>query len=215
MPNQAFGVPVAKPFRVLVGVDLEDQASSGYALDAGLRMASRVAGSEVHAVQVVSSETVDEKAVQAAGLLRLYVSEKAAALSIAGPQASGIHVRRGDPATQIAQIAADLVADVIVVGAQSHVKSLFVGSTAERLLASAQCPVFVAGPKPRPAPSHVIVIDPPCPDCVQQRVASRGRLWWCARHSEHHHLRRRHVYSYQSELPFAEHDSEVIPTGVD
>jgi hypothetical protein len=73
---------------------------------------------------------------------------------------------------------------------------------------------MVAGPRPAPAPSHVIVIDPPCPDCVAARASSQGRTWWCARHSEHHHLRRHHRYSYQSHLPFAEHDSEVRATGV-
>jgi hypothetical protein len=105
---------------------------------------------------------------------------------------------------------------MIVVGAHRRytVKNLFLGWTAERLMGTAKCPVLVAGPRPLPHTSHVIYIDPPCPDCVTARAESQGRKWWCARHSEHHHLRRHHIYSYQNRLPFEEHDSEVTATGV-
>jgi nucleotide-binding universal stress UspA family protein len=206
-----------RPFALVVGVNLTDQASSGYALDQGLRIAARIAGSEVHVVHVVGDGATAESSNEAAGLLRIYVSEKAAALGVVGPQATGIHVCRGDAASAIAQLAADIRADMIVVGTHKAptMKALFVGSTAERLLGHAECPVFVAGPRPSAKPSHLVVIEPPCPDCVEARGASGGRTWWCARHSENHHLRRHHVYSYSTELSFAEHDSEVSPTGVD
>lgn len=206
-----------RPFVLVLGLDLADQASSGFAFDEALRMASRIAGSQMHVVYVVAPETTAEAAHEAAGLLRLYVSEKAEAMSERGPQRAGIHVRQGDAAKEIAQLATDVGADVIVVGTHKppHLKNLFVGSTAERVMATATCSVFVAGPRPRPEPSHVIVIEPPCPDCVRERMATQGRAWWCARHSEHHHLRRHHVYSYHSELPFGEHDSEVTATGTD
>jgi len=42
---------------------------------------------------------------------------------------------------------------------------------------------------------------------------SSSQFWWCERHSRH--APRAHVFSYQRELPFATHDSEVIPTGID
>ena len=58
--------------------------------------------------------------------------------------------------------------------------------------------------------AHVIVIEPACPACVQARFETRGRSWWCARHSESHAvMRHHHLYSYDSGLPFAEHDYEV------
>jgi hypothetical protein len=91
---------------------------------------------------------------------------------------------------------------------------MFVSSTASGVMATATCPVLVAGPRPTPQPPHVIVIEPPCPDCVQARSASVGRTWWCARHSEHHNLHGRHHYSYRSELPFGEHDADVAPNGM-
>jgi nucleotide-binding universal stress UspA family protein len=206
-----------RPFVLVLGLDLADQESSGHAFDTAVRIVSRIPGSEMHIVHVVGSETSAEASEQAAGLLRLYVGEKATALGLRGPQRAGVHVRRGDAAREIAQLATDVGADAIVVGTHKapYLKSLFVGSTAERVMATAACPVLVAGPRPRPQPSHVIVIEPPCPDCVQQRAATQGRSWWCARHSEHHHLRRHHVYSYRSDLPFGEHDSEVTATGTE
>jgi nucleotide-binding universal stress UspA family protein len=206
-----------RPFLLVLGVNLADQGSSGHAFDQAIRIASRIPCSEMHVVHVLEAATSDDKAQEAAGLLRVYVSEKIAALDVDGPQRTGPHVRRGDAAREIAQLGVDLDADMIVVGTRGpvHLKNLFVGSTAERVMATASCPVFVAGPRPRPQPPHVIVIEPPCPDCVQQRAATAGRSWWCARHSEHHHLRRHHIYSYRTDLPFAEHDSEVSPGGND
>ncbi len=205
------------PFTVVVGLDLTDQESSGYAFDQALRIAARIPDSEMHCVYVVTDDTSAAKADEATALLRLYVSEKAHAIGVGGPGRAGIHVRRGDAAHEIAKLAADVGADMIVVGTRKapHLRSLLLGTTAERVMASSKCPVFVAGPRPRTSGPEPIVIDPPCPDCVAQRFATSGREWWCERHSEHHRLRRHHVYSYQASFPFSTHDSEVAATGVD
>jgi nucleotide-binding universal stress UspA family protein len=205
-----------RPFALVVGLDLTDTKTSGYALDQAARISARIPGSEMHVVHATGSDASLEAARQAVGLLRLYVTEKAACQQELAQQCVGIHVRRGDAAQEIARLAGEVGADMIVVGAHKapHLKNFFIGSTGERLLSSAKCPVLIAGPAPQPHPSHVIVIDPPCPDCLEARAASQGRTWWCARHSESHHLRRHHVYSYQSTLPFEEHDSEVTATGV-
>ena len=205
-----------RPFALVVGLDLTDTETSGYALDQAARITARIPRSEMHVLHVVPLDATPEVAREAVGLLQMYVTEKAACLEELAQQCVGVHVRRGDAAQEIARLAAEVGADMIVVGAHKapHLKNLFIGSTGERLMGTAKCPVLVAGPAPQPQPSHVIVIDAPCPDCIEARAASRGSKWWCARHSESHHLRRHHVYSYQSELPFAEHDSEVSPTGV-
>jgi nucleotide-binding universal stress UspA family protein len=206
--------PSERPFVLVVALDLADTASGGYALDQAMRIATRVSGSQLHVMHVSTSDVTRETL----GMLRHYVSEKATALGEPTQQTVAIHVRKGEPAREIAQLATDLSADLIVVGTHKvpHLKNLFVGSTAERVLASATCPVVVAGPRPQPQPSHVIVIEPACEACVQARLETRGRAWWCARHSEHHPvLRHHHLHSYHSGLPFADHDSEVSATGVD
>jgi nucleotide-binding universal stress UspA family protein len=204
-----------RPFVMVLALDLADQDSSGYAFDQAMRIASRIDRNDVHVLYVMAEDATPERVRESAELLQLYVAEKAAALAMRGPQRAGIHVRCGDSAKEIAQLSADIGADMIVVGAgkAAHLSGLWLGSTAERVMAVSPLPVFVAGPRPKPRPSHVIVIEPPCPDCVQQRLATQGRVWWCERHSENHHLRRHHIYSYQSDFPFAQHDSAILPTG--
>jgi nucleotide-binding universal stress UspA family protein len=206
---------VDRPFVLVVGLDITDTESSGYALDQAARAAMRIVGSEMHLLHVLPAGAGDDRIREAAGSLERYVSAKAKQLGGLARQSVGIHVRSGEPGHEIAQLASDVNADLIVVGThrRPHIKQLLLGSTAEHVMATAQCPVFVAGPRPVAKPSHVIVIEPPCPDCVRTRQETRGRSWWCGRHSEHHNLHRRHTYSYQSELPFGEHDSEVNPTG--
>jgi nucleotide-binding universal stress UspA family protein len=204
--------PAGLPFVLVVAVDLTDTPSGGYAVDQAFQIVARIPGSQLHVIHVTPGQASRETL----GLLRLYVSEKAAALGVT-QQSVGVHVREGEAAHEIARLAEELAADLVVVGAHraATVRKLLVGSTAEQVLASASCPVVVAGPRPRPQPSTTITIQGPCPDCVRARLESPGKAWWCARHSEHHPVLRRHVYAYFPEIPFNEHDSEVSPTGVD
>jgi nucleotide-binding universal stress UspA family protein len=206
-----------RPFVLALGLDLTDTASSGFAFDHAGRIASRIPGSQLHVVYVLPDAASPEATREAAGLLKMYVSEKWTALAQTSDQVFGIHVRRGDAAREIAQLATEVNADMIVVGNHKvpHLKTIFMGSTAERVMAAAHCPVFVAGPKPKPIPSHIIVIEPPCPDCVRTRAATEGHKWWCERHSESHHMRHHHVYSYQSGLSFSEPDMSVNPAPTD
>jgi len=202
-------------FVLVVGLDITDTDSSGFALDQAARTAMRIIRSEMHLLHVLPAGAGPDQIREAAGSLERYVSAKAKQLGGLARQSVGIHVRSGAPGHEIAQLASDVNADLIVVGThhRGHLKQLLLGSTAEHVMATAKCPVFVAGPRPAPKPSHVIVIEPPCTDCLQARQATQGRSWWCKRHSEHHHLHRLHRYSYQSELPFGQPDAEVNPSG--
>jgi universal stress protein A len=69
------------------------------------------------------------------------------------------HLRVGDPARQIAQLAVDLDADAIVVGTHGRrgIARLVLGSVAERVLRYATCPVLVVCPKRH----HVLEALPP------------------------------------------------------
>jgi hypothetical protein len=125
----------------------------------------------------------------------------------------GIHLREGEPVRELAQLAAEVRADLIVVGSRRrpHLKHWIDGFAAEKLLGGFPCPLLVASPMPNPE-KHEPTIEPPCQDCVRLHAASGGSQWWCERHSQR--VAGGHVYSYQRELPFATHDSEVIPTGI-
>jgi nucleotide-binding universal stress UspA family protein len=142
------------PFVVVLGLDLVDTESSGFAFDRAARIVGRIPGAVLHVLHVLAPDAATASALETAGLLRLYVSEKASVLGTAAPASVGVHVRRGDPAKEIAQLAVEVMADMIVVGShKAPLKNLFVNTTAEHVMSVASCPVFVAGPRPRPQPS--------------------------------------------------------------
>ncbi|MGC4086680.1 MAG: universal stress protein [Polyangiaceae bacterium] len=80
----------------------------------------------------------------------------------------------------------------MVVGTQGRrgVSRLLLGSTAEATVRMAPCPVLVARNKATPVEEPRI--EPPCPRCVEARIASNGAEYWCAQHRERHG--QRHTY---------------------
>jgi nucleotide-binding universal stress UspA family protein len=103
-----------------------------------------------------------------------------------------IHVRMGDPELQIAQLASDLEADLIVVGTHGYkgVDRILLGSVAEALVRNAPCPVLTYRPKTVRLWER---IEPPCRDCLAVRQATGRATLWCERHAQHHP--RAHTYS--------------------
>jgi len=99
----------------------------------------------------------------------------------------GVHVRFGDPKQQTLQLAADLDADLLVVG--SHGKrglSRLMGSVSSGLVKSGRLPVLVVRPKALDDMRTEEKLDPPCPDCLEARTASGGRRFWCDVHARDH-----------------------------
>jgi nucleotide-binding universal stress UspA family protein len=95
------------------------------------------------------------------------------------------HLTYGAPARGILGLAAELRADVIVVGTHGKrtIERWMLGSVSEQVVRKASCAVLVARPKRYPTEPSV---EPPCPDCVVVRKASRGQQLWCVRHSARH-----------------------------
>jgi nucleotide-binding universal stress UspA family protein len=203
----------ASTLSIVVGTNFKD--ASGVAFDAAAHLAQRVARSEIHLVHVFEEEPSEERGHELIAHLRLYVNEKAAMMGGLRGTSIGIHLRSGKPVREIIQLARDVDASLIVVGspAAPHMKSWLVGSTAEQLLAAGALPVLIAGPRPTSTVVLEPAIESACGDCVRVRAQSAGRNWWCERHS--HHAKRAHTYSYQAELPFEMHDSEVTATGIE
>lgn len=205
--------PNDRPFVLLAALDLADTESGGYALDQALRIATRIPGCQMHVLHVSAGPTQ----LETLDLLRHYVTEKAAVLPGLTLEGVGVHVRKGEPPHVIAELAAELGADLVVVGQHRvpQFRTVIKGHTGERVTTESTCPVVVAGPRPKPQPSHVIVIDGPCPDCLETRQSTGGKTWWCERHAEHHLRLHHQLYAYETELPFGQHDSEISATGVD
>jgi nucleotide-binding universal stress UspA family protein len=191
----------------VVGIDFSDL--SNHALDHALEVASLNAG-EVHVLYVQEENALDaviplptnlsasvdntlEQVRQRAGERVAAVAAKRTRLAVSRVVA---HLRHGSPASEIAQLAADLDADLVVVGSHGRrgVERLLLGSVAERVSRLARCPVWIVRPKNHVGGERVPEIEPPCPDCVARRKATHSAQFWCARHSEHHI--RPHRYSY-------------------
>jgi nucleotide-binding universal stress UspA family protein len=195
---------------IVAGVD---QSESGdRALEHALRLGAAHGSSEVHAISVVSflssASGAAEYALanlfpgipleQAYAELERHVERKLEVLrERLTPQLAEhlprtvCHIRVDAPAKEIAQLAADIEADLVIVGTHGRrgVARALLGSVAETTVRLAPCPVMVVRPKQI---SPEVSIAPPCPECVKARVASGGSRYWCEQHSTRHG--QRHTY---------------------
>ncbi len=141
---------VPSTLRVVVGLAFDD--ADGLAFDQAASVAERVAYCELHLVHVFDAEPSESRAQELVEHLRLYVNEKAAALP-GRAMTVGIHLRVGKPVRELAKLADEASADLIVIGSHKgpHLRSRLLGSTAEHLVVLAKCPVLIAAPKRRAA----------------------------------------------------------------
>lgn len=104
------------------------------------------------------------------------------------------HVRVGDVARSIVQLAVDLSADLLVIGTHQRnaVAQLLLGSVTKEVISHAHCPVLIAISKNYAGATASEMIAPPCPDCLTVRRQTRNETFWCARHQHSYH--KPHVY---------------------
>ena len=199
-----------KPYLILVGIDYS--TASELALQRALELAAAHPNAELHVVHVVPSfdpppsgdvasnqnmdvPSIDPRAYQQ---LQTYVGvslgafEKKQNGAAQKPLRVVSHLRLHAPDHEIAQLASDLEADLVVVGMYGHgsVTRFFLGSVAESVTRLAPCPVLVF--RPKGLPPEYPKIEPPCPRCVEARNSSDGKEYWCAQHRERHG--QRHSY---------------------
>jgi len=211
-----------KPYLIVVGIDYSP--ASDLALERAFELARARPKAEVHIVNVVNlygAHAVLDGSAEPAGFpkvtladataeLERYVAQRRAAFAASlGSVNVRAHLRLEAPAHEIAQIAADLEADLVVVGTHGRrgIARLLLGSVAESVVRLAPCPVLVVRPKelPEPAPR----IEPPCPQCLEARRASAGAEYWCEQHRERHG--QRHTYTQrdrvgaETEMPLTFH----------
>lgn len=99
-----------------------------------------------------------------------------------------VHVRVGDPASTLLQLAADYDADLVVVGTHGRrgLQRFALGSVAQALLDARRCPIVIAVPSQLAEMHKTVVPAPECPDCASLRASSGGRELWCAKHQKVH-----------------------------
>jgi nucleotide-binding universal stress UspA family protein len=145
-----------KVFRVVVGVNFTEEASD--AIFESVQLARLVPTIDLHFVHVVELpndirdpdvfDAINERLGRVMIRLERYVRD--ALFSFSGNEAWGcdvaFHVRVGLPARELHQLAADMDAEMIIVGADrsTFLRKLFQRSTVEQLMREASIPVVVA-----------------------------------------------------------------------
>jgi nucleotide-binding universal stress UspA family protein len=149
---------------VLIGTSLEDESDG--VVRSGLAVA-RSAGARVrlvHAAPVAprlggletgpGEDFRRQVTADAEGKLR----QQASRLGIGEPELAGIEARSGEPHRVLIEAAREASADLIVVGATSSgpLAAELLGSTADRVLRKAACPVLLVRGEPRMPPRRVL-----------------------------------------------------------
>jgi nucleotide-binding universal stress UspA family protein len=200
----------SNPYLILVGIDYS--TASELALERALELAHAQPNVELHVVHVIpaldsppsagasSDQNMDLPSIdpQAYEKLQTYVAVSLAAFEKKQNGAAGrplrvvSHLRVHAPAREISQLASDLQADLVVVGmyGRGSVARFLLGSVAENVTRLAPCPVLVF--RPKGPPPEFPKIEPPCPRCLDARIASGGKEYWCGQHRERHG--QRHVF---------------------
>lgn len=196
--NPAMSPVEGSRYVILVGMAFDDTDASA------LREASRVAALQPHSELHVVHAVVEESAVTAtAGLVSidgrlqeapLEMQRRIEALQNEMPLRITGHMRVGSPVHAILRTAADIEADVIVVGTHQRkgLKKLMLGSVAGQVLQDAHCPVLVAIPKDHSNAPRSEQVEPPCPACLETRMRTGDQNAWCEQHS--HGYMKPHVY---------------------
>ncbi len=196
-------------YRIVVGIDLSDAAD--LALEKAFQAASREPKAEVHVIQAVQhlGEFVQmDLPENPAFRLPLHEAQERLEAHVGGKLADWqertgatfsrlvSHISVEFPAAAIAQLGADLQADLVVVGTHGRqgFKRFLLGSVAESVVRLAHCPVLVV--RPNDVEPAIPEIQPPCPKCVETRNTSDE--FWCEQHRIKHG--RRHTYHYQNRV---------------
>lgn len=217
-----------KPYVIVVGIDYSP--TSDLALEQAFELSLTHVTAHLHVVHVLRlfgaqpvpdasaepSEVPSVSLADATTELGRYVDRHWQAFlsreERRAPAGSGriiTHVRLDAPAEELAQFAADLEADLLVIGTHGRrgVARLLLGSVAESVVRLAPCPVFVV--RPKSIPEEGPRIEPPCPRCLETRRATAGAEYWCEQHRERHG--QRHTYAQgdrvgaETEMPLVFH----------
>ncbi|HEX6766046.1 MAG TPA: universal stress protein, partial [Polyangiaceae bacterium] len=107
------------------------------------------------------------------------------------------HLRFDSPAREIAELARDLEAHLVIVGTHGRhgLLRVMLGSVAEGVVRLSPCPVLVVRPREVP---DVPRIEPACEHCVKTRIATGGQRLFCNQHSEEHGPR--HTYHHSERM---------------
>jgi nucleotide-binding universal stress UspA family protein len=159
-------------YRIVVGVDLTEY--SHIVIEHALDQAARHQSPELHFVHVQESRKHQLDALGESLSAAVYP-----ALQVFNQHGvdwrARLHIRRGKPDEQITMLAADILADMIVIGDFGlHRKGM-----PKRILANAICPTLVVG-----MPKMLDAMQ--CHECAALREDTDGTRWFCDDHIVKH-----------------------------
>jgi nucleotide-binding universal stress UspA family protein len=159
-------------YRIVVGLDLSEY--SEVVLEHAFDQCTRQIAPDLHVVTVVEDDADLEE-----------IKQRLAAIVL--PSLDGfdcgdwhlrLHVRAGDAAEEIANLAAEIRAHLIVVGRFGLHGRRF-AKVPTRVVELATCPTLVVGLTDQ-SPDQLAQ----CPDCVAVRMETDGECWFCDRHAD-------------------------------
>lgn len=161
-------------YRIVVGIDLSEY--SDIVLEHALDQAARHSAPELHFLTVREKRKPTNDEIKQALWERVYPSLQT--FNEHGSEwRARLHVRSGKPAEQIAMLAADVRADLIVIGQFGlHNPRSTDKNLPNRVLQAAVCPTLVVG-----MPEALDTTQ--CPACAAIREHTEGDRWFCEDHS--------------------------------
>lgn len=151
--------------KIVIALDRTEYAE--IVLEHGLDQAAREPEAELHFVTAVTDARADADA--ATTWLDQLVRDGLDAFGIADRPVI-LHVRRGRPVPVVAALAAELPADLLVLG-RFHAHS-----NADVIARIVDCPTLVVG-------IAGTELEPQCPACQEMRRTSDGEQLFCAQHT--------------------------------
>ncbi len=157
--QESSGEPFARESVIVVAIDMRKGSSAIF--NRALSYASH-ADAEVHLVSVAEPNIAnvklpaDMEAPELSGTdhakLHEFVARRRASFNTTYNREAPkvvVHTETGDPADKLVQVAAELDADLIMLGTHGRtgIKRILLGSVAERVVRLAGCPVFVVRDK--------------------------------------------------------------------
>lgn len=169
------GTATTPSYRFHIVVALDRSQYSEIVLEHAIDQAARHDSPDLHFVTVVGRPDAAEEAKT---WLATQVLQGLEAFGKDGPDwRSRVHVLVGEVADELASFAADVRADLVVIGRfGSHD---WRRSTADRMLERAICPTLVVG-----LTEHTVDAHPQCAACVEVRQETDGERWFCSEHAD-------------------------------
>ena len=158
-------------YRIVVALDRTEYAE--LVLEHALDLAARHDAPDLHVLTVIDRrDDIEAEKRRVEQLVR----EGLETFQHRAETRTRLHVTVGNAAEEITALAADVRADLLVVGRfGAHGRK----SVSERVLETSPCPTLVVKLTDQPVEAHE-----QCPYCVAAREDSAGEVWFCKTHAD-------------------------------